>query len=443
VDYPDALRYLLSFADFERSGRFKDRPDLAPVISLLARLDNPHLGRRTLHIAGSKGKGSVAAMAESILRHAGYRTGLFTSPHLHSYRERVRINGEPISPEGFTRLTATLKRALSSMGEPLDGRSLVTFDLLTALAFLSFREADVQVQVLETGLGGRVDSTNVFQAKDAACITPISLEHTAILGHTPGQIAREKAAIITPACTAVMAPQPFPAAAQVIRQHAANAGARLIDVAAGYHWRVLARGRRHQDVEIEGPAARVRARLALAGAYQVENAATALACIDALRQRGAFIPDDAVPGGLASVHWPGRLEVLRDAPLVIADGAHNRDSARRLREALAGDFQAGHVTFIIGAGSDKDIAGIAAELAPLAGRVLAVRAAHPRAMDPDRIAAAFRAAGAPAEVVDNLGLALDLALAEASASKVICVTGSLFLAAEARERLGLGKKESI
>lgn len=443
MNYPESVRYLLSFADFERSGRFRDRPDVAPVLALLARLGDPHLGRRTLHIAGSKGKGSVAAMAEAILREGGYRTGLFTSPHLHSYRERIRINGEPITPEGFARLTTALKRAVSEIGESIAGRYLVTFDLLTALAFLSFREADVQAQVLETGLGGRVDSTNVFQVKDAACITPISLEHTHILGDTPGQIAREKAAIITPGCTAVMAPQPFDAAAQVIRQRAEAAGARLIGVAESYRWRVLSRDRRRQEIEIQGPAGKVRARLALAGAHQVENAATALACIDALREHGAFIPDHAIPDGLASVRWPGRLEVLRDVPLVIADGAHNRDSARRLREALAETFEAERVTFIVGAGADKDIGGLAAELAPLAERVLAVRTDHPRALEPSAVAAAFQAAGVEAEVVDNVGLALSRALAEAPMGGVICLTGSLFVAAEARERLGLGKKEGI
>ena len=443
MNYPDSVRYLLSFADFERSGRFRDRPDVAPMLALLAQLGDPHLGRRTVHIAGSKGKGSVAAMVEAILREAGYVTGLYTSPHLHSYRERVRINSEPITREGFARLATTLKREMDASTEWLDDRSLVTFDLLTALAFLSFREADAQVQVLEAGLGGRVDSTNVFETKDIACIAPISLEHTQILGDTVEQIAREKAAIITPGCTAVMAPQPYDAAARAIRQFANAAGAPLVDVARDYQVRVLSHDRRRQQVEITGPGGAIRARLALLGTHQAENAATAVACIEALRGHGAFVPDEAIPDGLVSVRWPGRLEMLRETPLVIADGAHNRDSARRLREALVGTFSAERVTFIVGAGADKDIVGLADELAPLAGRVFAVRADHPRAMAPERIAEAFEAAGAPTEVVDNVPLALERALAEAGSSGVICLTGSLFVAAEAREHLGLGKKERI
>ena len=442
MNYPDTVRYLLSFADFERSGHFRDRPDVAPVLALLSRLGDPQLGRRTVHIAGSKGKGSVAAMAEAVLREAGYVTGLYTSPHLHSYRERIRITGDPITPEGFARLATAVKRAVEREGDSPGDRSLVTFDLFTALAFLAFREADVGVQVVEAGLGGRLDSTNVFETKDVVCITPISLEHTQILGDTVEQIAREKAAIITPGCTAVMAPQPD-AAAAVIRNFARAAGARLVDVAAGYRWRVLAHNRRRQQVEIDGPDGTIRVRLALLGAHQAENAVTAVACIEALRDHGAFIPEEAIPDGLVSVRWPGRLEVLREVPLVVADGAHNRDSARRLCEALTGALSAEQVTFIVGASSDKDIIGLAEELAPVAARVLAVRADHPRAMAPERVAEAFEAAGVPAEVVDNVPLALERALAEAGSSGVICLTGSLFVAAEAREHLGLGKKERI
>ncbi|HET9476029.1 MAG TPA: cyanophycin synthetase, partial [Dehalococcoidia bacterium] len=374
---------------------------------------------------------------------AGYGTGLFTSPHLHSYRERVRIDGDPISPEGFVRMTKVVKRAVEREGVAMAGRSLVTFDLFTTLAFQAFREADVGVQVLEAGLGGRLDSTNVFETKDVACITPISLEHTQILGDTPELIAREKAAIITPGCTAVMAPQPFAEAAAVIRERARDTGARVVDVSEGYTWRAAPQARRRQDIVIEGPGGRTRARLPLLGAHQVENAATAVACIDAVREHGASVPETAIADGLATVHWPGRLEVLREIPLVIADGAHNRDSARRLREALETTFSAAGITFIVGTSSDKDVAGLAEELAPLAERVLAVRANHPRAMAADDVAKAFRGAAVASEVVDNVGAALERALAEAGNSGVICLTGSLFVAAEAREHLGLGRKERI
>ncbi len=443
MNYAEAVRWLLSFADFERSGRFQDRPDVEPMLAVLHHLGDPHLGRRTVHVAGSKGKGSIAAILESILRAAGYWTGLYTSPHLHSYTERIRINGDRISPEGFARLAAALKRGVEESAGAIGDRSLVTFDLLTALGFLSFNEADVQIQVIEVGLGGRVDSTNVFESKDVAVIAPISLEHTAILGDTIEAIAREKAAIITSGCTVVVAPQEYPEAERLIRESAERAGGSLVDVARDYRWEKRSHDFRGQEVRIEGPGEPLTCRLALLGANQIENAATAIACVPALQQKGAQIPEDAIAEGLATVRWPGRFEVLSETPLLIADGAHNRDSARRFRETLAEDFQRDHAVFVVGASEDKDIDGIAEELAPVAEHVYAVRADHPRAMDPERIGEAFRARGSETEVVDNVGSAIDAALARTGSGGVVCVTGSLFVAAEAREHMGLARREVI
>ncbi len=457
MDYPEAVRYLLSFADFERSGRFQDRPDVAPMLALLLRLGDPHLGRTTVHIAGSKGKGSVAAMVEAILRAAGYRTGLYTSPHLHSYCERIRIDGKPIAEEDFASLVGKkLRPAVEAEHERLGARQFVTFDLLTALGFLAFREHRVRIQVIEVGLGGRVDSTNVFEeelasieiAKELAVITPISLEHTAILGTTVAQIAGEKAAIITQDCTVVMAPQPYEEASGVVRGFAEAVSARLvIDVRQSYEWEDDLRGDRtstkSQSIEIRGPARRIAALLPLLGEHQIENAATAVACVDALARYGIGISDYDVTRGLECVDWPGRMEVLRQQPLLVADGAHNRDSARRLGESLIRYFSAERVIFIVGANADKDTAGLAQELAPLAERVFAVQAEHPRAMPPKRIAEAFAALGIEAEVVDNVGAAIDKALAESGSGGLICVTGSLFVAAEAREHLGLGQKDRL
>ncbi|GAG16378.1 unnamed protein product, partial [marine sediment metagenome] len=224
MNYRQSIDYLLSFADFERSGRFQDRPDVEPVLSLLRRLGDPHMGRRTVHVAGSKGKGSVAAMVESILRAANLRTGLFTSPHLHSYTERIRIDGRPLAEDEWARLTADLRDAVEAEGPLPGGRSLVTFDLLTALAFLAFREHAVDCQVLEVGLGGRVDSTNVFEAKEVCAVTAVGLEHTDVLGDTVEEIAAEKAGVIRPGSTVVIGPQPQAAAREVIARSAGDAG---------------------------------------------------------------------------------------------------------------------------------------------------------------------------------------------------------------------------
>ncbi|MEE8347541.1 MAG: folylpolyglutamate synthase/dihydrofolate synthase family protein [Dehalococcoidia bacterium] len=436
MNYRQSIDYLLSFADFERSGRFRDRPDVRPVLSLLRRLGDPHLGRRTVHIAGSKGKGSVAAMVESILRAAKLRTGLFTSPHLHEYTERIRIDGEPLAKEEWARLTRTLRDAVESGSPASADRSLVTFDLLTALAFLAFREHGVDCQILETGLGGRVDSTNVFATKDVCAVTAISLEHTDVLGGTVERIAGEKAGIVRPGATVVIGPQPAAGGARrVIAEAAASARCLTVDVAASYTWRRIAHDLSGQTFHLKAPRGSVQLRLPLLGLHQLENAATAVACADALTQRGVSIPSEAIDKGLAGVSWPGRMEILRREPLVIADGAHSRESARRLRECLTDYLSCGSAFQIVGMSADKDVSGLAQELAPIASRVIAVRADHPRAMPAKQVAAAFVEAGAEVEMGAIVSQALEKAMAAAVGEEVICLTGSLFVVAEGRNHL--------
>lgn len=379
-------------------------------------------------------------MVESMVRAGGYRTGLYTSPHLHSYCERVRLDGRPIGETQFARLVKEVRQAVEAGGANWRERHFVTFDLLTAVGFLAFREQAVRVQVVEVGLGGRLDSTNVFAHKEAAVITPISLEHTAILGETPEAIAAEKAAIITPGSVVVMAPQPHAGAAEVICRAAENVGARIVDVAKEYRWRRVPLGVEGQEVRIEGQGLTVSARLPLIGGHQAENAAVAVAAVLALGERGYAVPPEALERGLRHVQWPARLEVLRRRPLVLADGAHNRDSARRVRQALAEDLKVSRVTFVVGASTDKDVGGLAEELAPLAERVWAVRARHPRALEPQAIAAAFAGVGVPVTVGDDVGQAVEEAMAASGRDGVICLLGSLFVAAEGRARLSRGRR---
>lgn len=454
VDYRECVEYLLSFADFERSGRFQDRPDVEPVLALLRRLGDPHLGRDTVHIAGSKGKGSVAAMVESVLRAAGHTTGLFTSPHLHSYTERIRVNGGPLTEDDWTRLTGVLRAAVEGEAPAAEGRQLVTFDLLTALAFLAFRERVVRCQVLEVGLGGRVDSTNVFhtggtrlgesrptgagptgEVAHVCAMTAIGLEHTDVLGDTVEKIAGEKAGIIAPGASVVIGPQPHAAARTAIRRAAEEAGCPIVDVSARYSWRLDSSDLDGQTFDLKGPGGGLRLRIPLLGEHQIENAATAVACVDALRPLGLEVPDAAVKRGLAEVHWPGRMEILSRRPIVVADGAHNRDSARRLRESLTRYLSCRGAFLIVGMSAGKDAIGLAEELAPVAAGVIAVRADHPRAMPPQEAAAAFRQAGVDAKVGRGVAAALDGALAAAAGEGVICLTGSLFVVAEGRAHL--------
>jgi dihydrofolate synthase/folylpolyglutamate synthase len=435
LDYQQAIGHLLAYADFERSGRFADRPDVAPVLALLSRLGDPHLGRPTVHITGSKGKGSVAAMVESVLRQAGLRTGLYTSPHLDSYCERVRIDGQPIAEEEFARHAAQALAAAQAVLPSLPGRQLVTFDLLTAMGFLAFRQHRVQVQVVEVGLGGRVDSTNVFPAKEASVITPISLEHTDVLGDTPAAIAAEKAAIVRPPGPLVLAPQAFPEAKEVCLEAARRAGVAVVDVAACYRWQVLERDTDGQRFRLEWQGGSLEADLPLLGAHQVENAATAVAVAHALARQGLPLRDEAIARGLAAVRWPGRLEVLCRQPLVVADGAHNRHSARRLREALVQHFAAAGAVLVVGTLADKDIGGMAQELAPIARAVIATPFDHPRAMPAGRVAGAFAEAGCRALLARDIEDALGQALALSGGGALICLTGSLAFVAAGRRLL--------
>ena len=461
MDYRESLDYLLSFTDYERSGRFQDRPDVEPVLALLRRLGDPHLavpagrqGRETVHIAGSKGKGSVAAMVESVLRAAGHSTGMFTSPHLHSYTERIRVNGEPLAEGDWARLTGVLRAAIEAESPAPEGRRLVTFDLLTTLAFLAFRERAVRCRVLEVGLGGRVDSTNVFQrggtrlgeswpaeagptggVAHVCAITAVGREHTDVLGDTVEEIAGEKAGIITPGAEVVIGPQPYAAARNVIRRAAEGAGCPIVDVSERYSWRLVSHDLDGQTFGLKGPGGAPRLRIPLLGGHQLENAATAVACIDALRRRGLEVADAAVERGLAEVRWPGRMEILRRKPVVVADGAHSRDSARRLRDSLTRYLSCRGAFLIVGMSAGKDAIGLAEELAPVASGVITVRADHPRAMPPQEAADAFRRAGIDAEVGQGVAASLDGALAAAVGEGVICLTGSLFVVAEGRAHL--------
>ena len=441
MDYSQAIEYDLSFTDWERApaqALAAANFDLRRVQSLLARLGNPHLGRQTIHIAGSKGKGSVAAMVASILQAAGYRSGLYTSPHLHNVRERIAVDGQPIGEDDFARLIEVLAPQVAAENE--DGRfgQLTTFELLTALALLYFRDRDTQWQVLEVGMGGRLDATSVVDEKAVCVITPISLEHTAVLGDTVDQIAVEKAAILRPGTTVVMASQPYPEAAAVIRGRAAELGAPLLDVGETYPVQRLGWELTGQSFRLAGPGCSRQLWLPLLGVHQLENAATAVATIDALREGGVAVSDESIGEGLSRLSWPGRLEVLGDKPLIVVDGAHNGHSARRLRQALRDYFAFDCAILVMGVSGDKTIGAMAEELAPLTHLLIATRSQHPRAAEPEAVAAAFAAQGVTSEICPTVATALDRAQALAGPDDLICVVGSLFVVAEAREQvLGL------
>jgi dihydrofolate synthase/folylpolyglutamate synthase len=450
MDYRHALHFLLSLADWERlpaSGRGGGalavvqtreaaRFNLERVRSLLARVGDPHLGRGTIHIAGSKGKGSVAAMVASVLRAAGIRVGLYTSPHLHRMTERIAVDGEAIGPDDFGRLTEPLRDAVEA--ENADGAhgQVTTFEALTALAFLYFREQAVLWQVLEVGLGGRLDATNVIGEKAVCVITPISLEHTAVLGDTVGQIAAEKAAIITPGTTVVMGLQ-RESAAEVIRHTCAERGAHLVEVAQACALSRQGFSSEGQDFRLRTPRATYSLRLPLLGRHQLENAATAVLALESLADHGLAIPEAALRRGLQEMRWPARLEIVRRRPLVVLDGAHNVDSVRRLCQAMEEYLPYSQATVVAGFSADKDIDAIAAEIErlPRLARVIATRSPHPRAAPAAEVAGYFLRREIETAWQEDVPAALEVAWSLAAPEDMVCVMGSLFVAAEARRHI--------
>ena len=438
MDYPQAVEFLLSLSDMERGHQASGNPtmSLASVRSLLSRLNDPQLGRGTIHVTGSKGKGSTAAMIAGILGRAGYHAALYTSPHLHSFTERIGLDGETVSPEEFAAGIEAIQPAVEAEQQSVHG-SVSTFGVLTALFFWLVRAQlqKIDWQVVEVGLGGTYDATNVFDAPDVAVITPISLEHTAILGNTPAEIAADKAGIIKPGCTCVLAAQKDPAVIDVVRDRCRALGAEFVYVPDAYEASILEKHVFGQSFALRGPDGTGEFRTPMLGRHQVENAATAVAVARALRARGHDIPDLAISDGIAFARLPGRMEVMGQKPLIVADGAHNGESAAALATALRDYFEWRRCFFVIGVMADKDVRAMAFKLASLAELIICCNFKSPRAMDPFQMIQEVGFLGPPAVAEPSVGEALDTALGHAEEGDLICVTGSLYVVAEAREIL--------
>ena len=287
--------------------------------------------------------------------------------------------------------------------------------------------------MLETGLGGRLDATNVVRG-GICVITSISYDHTEVLGNTLTQIAKEKAGIIKPGSIVVSSPQ-FPEAMAVIEGVCRERGAKFVRVGSDVTWKRRAFSSEGQSFQLKGLREKYNLNLPLLGEYQLENAATAVAAVEMLGERGVVVSAEAITSGLAQVHWPGRLQVLKRKPWFIVDCAHNAYSAKRLAEALKQHFDFEQAVLILGVSSDKDIEGMVAELAPLFPIVMVTSTHHPRALEPARLAAEFSKRGVTPEVVENVASAVELALARAKAGDLICATGSIFVVAEVMEYL--------
>jgi dihydrofolate synthase/folylpolyglutamate synthase len=432
TSFYSALAFLEQFANYEKTRTVKYAPDefdLGRMAALLARLGDPHRQYKIVHVAGTKGKGSTCALIESALRAAGYRTGLYTSPHLHTFCERIQVNGCHISRDDVVVLVNELAPHTQAIPK------LTWFEIVTALGLVHFARQNVEIAVVEVGLGGRLDATNVVTPL-VSVITSLSFDHTAWLGDTLAQIAAEKAGIIKSGVPVVSAPQ-APEAMRVIERRCAELGSPLTVVGRnwkfepgaislhGQHFWVTPYQRYH------APGAkpeRLPLFVKLLGRHQLVNATLALATLAQLAQSDVGVSPRHMREGLASVQWPGRMEVLSEAPLLVCDGAHNGDSAQQLVAALKEWFPGKRWTLIFGASSDKDYGAMFDALGPFAGRIVLTRSNHPRAADPQALLAVLRERGGAAHIAADLDEAWALVEPETG----VIVTGSLFVVAEAR-----------
>jgi dihydrofolate synthase/folylpolyglutamate synthase len=449
MNYQQALDYLYAFPDSEaKLPRTPAEFNLPQTAALLAAFGEPQRVFPSVVIAGTKGKGSTAALLESIARAAGLRTGLWTSPHLHSYRERIQVDRLPISQAELICAIEALPATLSAFDRQRYGEPTI-FQLGFAIALRYFADRAVDLAILEVGLGGRYDSANVVTPL-LSLITSISYDHMAVLGDTLAKIAWEKAGILQPGVPALTIPQP-PEALEVIARVAQEVDAPLWVATAGdAGWGM--RDEREDPSSIPYPLSPLNpfdryhgpADTALLGVFQRENARLATAAALLLRDQGLPIQDPAIAEGLASARWPGRMEIVAGPPPIVLDGAHNGDSAHKLSESLDQLFPGRRRVFVLGVTQGHSVEHIMAELVPTAGALVLTRSRHPRALtDLEALAARAepllrREAGAgPLLIADDVPEALERARALAAQDDLICVTGSLFVVAAAREALGI------
>ena len=402
------------------------RPGLSRITELLSLLGDPQDSLQFIHVAGTNGKGSTSAMTESILREAGYKTGLFVSPYIKHFNERICFCGTPISNEALAEATATVKPFADQMAD-----APTEFELITAIGLLYFKNMGCDIVVLETGMGGRLDSTNVIKSPLATVITGIALDHTEYLGDTVEKIAAEKAGIIKKGAPMLWGGRDI-AARGVIEEAAAREGVRFV---AAADTPVPVR-----EMSLSGTVADYGAfrnvHLPLLGTYQPQNLSTVLAAIPLLRDAGLAIPDDAVYAGVANVHWRGRFEKLCDAPLILSDGAHNPEGIAAAKESIEHYFGDSKVLLLVGVMADKDYNGMVAELAPLADRVFTLTPDNPRALSAQALADAFRAAGVCATGYATVSEAVAAAVDAAKrCEKPLISLGSLYMYAEVTDAM--------
>ncbi len=421
TEYDEVLRWLFKLQ------RFGVKLGLDNMRELLGHLGDPHEKFKSIHVAGTNGKGSVCTFLSSALKEAGYKVGMYTSPHVLRYNERMQINGEEITDERMMEYIEKIRPIAERMGEESAVNHPTFFEFTTAIGFSYFADEDVDIAVVEVGMGGRLDATNLIMP-EVAVITHLALEHTEHLGKTLERIAKEKAGIIKPGVPVISAEEN-----PVVRRTCEERGCELIIVEEQYPYERVSFDTSGQRMWIGDPAQEFEIRLL--GAYQLQNAATAYAVIDLLKKGEYEVPDEPVRRGFARAKWPARLEVVRQKPTVIIDSSHNPDGMRSLKDALLEMIKNDRITFVVGVMADKDVSPMLEAIAPVAGRVICTEPDYWRAMDPEEIRREARKLVDDVEVVPTVPEAIERAISLSGEDDVICITGSIFTAGDATHHL--------
>ena len=409
MDYKEALEYINGVS------WLGTKPGLTRVTALLEKLGRPQDALKFIHIAGTNGKGSCAAMLSSVMKCCGYRTGLFTSPYLARFNERMQVNGKPIGDEALAEVVARVKPAADAMEDhPTE------FEMMTAAAFLWFQQEKCDIVVLETGLGGRLDATNVIAAPEAAVIMNIGLDHTQILGDTVEKIAAEKAGIIKPGCDCVLYRQQE-SVMDVVRERCAALGASL---------RIADFDQIHSEFDsLSGQSFAYKGELyalPLLGRHQLKNAATALEVVEVLRSKGWRLEQSDVEHGIYAVSWPGRFELIHDEPLFVVDGGHNPQCAGTVVDNLMNYFSENHRVMLVGMLADKDVDGTLAILDRAADEYVCTTPESERALPAEELAKKLEKYGKRITVCPAIRDAVGAACDAAGDGGMVCAVGSLY-----------------
>jgi len=443
--YEEALDFLYSFIDYSLKRNFRnaaEKFDLDRMLNFMSLLGDPQEDYEIIHIAGTKGKGSVSSLCASTLLAEGFKVGLYTSPHMVRFTERIKIDDQEISKLAVVEIIEQLKPITEKVPD------ITSFELMTAMAFLYFSQKEVDYGVFEVGLGGRLDATNIVTPL-VSVITSISYDHVKILGDTLSEIAFEKGGIIKEGIPVVVAPQKEEARLK-LEQIAQERNAPMIQVGRDYLYAADSHSLQSQHFLLWTPDEQpmvdefiesggrdiwspLRLRIPLLGFHQVENAATAYAALKTAEKLGLTLSQEAYRKGFSNVQWPGRMEVINHNPTILLDSAHNRYSALRLRQSLDDYFPGLPVIMVFGASEDKDIDGMFQELLPRVRRVITTQSIHPRAIEAEELEELAHRFGRSALAVKPVEDALELALHEAGQEAVILVTGSIFVVAAVKE----------